>query len=321
MVRNLIRKLTRWEMASVLVSVILLSLILSITTKGFNTAYNLDSLARTAAIIAIVGIGQLCVLAIGQFNLALGSIGCCSALFSAVLMQERGFPIWLSILAGMIVGTILGLIQGIFIVKTKINPFIITLSLSSIYLGIAIVTTSSKIYNNLPIGFKYIAKANVLKIPILFIIALVIIIILSVFFYRTYGGREILATGANEKSARFAGINTGNITILVHSLSGLFAGIAGILLSTRLGSAQISIGTDWMMVSFAAPVLGGTLMSGGKVSVVGTIFGAVLMSMITNGLVLSNVNFYWFQTFLGIILLIAFEIDRIRVNSISRKTY
>ena len=316
MVRSLIRKTIRWEMTSVLVSVVLLSLVLSTTTKGFSTAYNLDSLARTAAITAIVGIGQLCVLAVGQFNLALGSIGCCSALFSSVLMQEQGFPIWMSILAGMMVGIMLGMIQGILIVKTKINPFIITLSLSSIYLGIAIVTTSSKIFNNLPIDFKHIAKANFLKIPILFIIALIIVIILSVFFNRTCVGREILATGANEKSARFAGINTGNITILVHTMSGLFAGIAGILLSTRLGSAQISIGTDWMMVSFAAPVLGGTLMSGGKVSVAGTMFGAILMSMITNGLVLSNVNFYWFQTFLGIILLVAFEIDRIRVNSI-----
>jgi len=321
MVRNVVNKLTRWEMASVVLSVVLFFIILSFFTKGFNTAYNIDSLARTAAITTIVGIGQLAVLAIGQFNLALGSMGCCSALLTAVLMQEYGVPIWLSVLLGILAGIILGMTQGFLVVKTKINPFIITLSLSNIYLGMAIAATRSKIYNNLPQSFKYIAKVNVFRIPLLFIIALVMVIILSVLMYRTYIGRKILATGANERSALCAGINTGDITILAHSMSGLFAGIAGILLSTRLGSAQISVGSDWMLVSFAAPVLGGTLMSGGKVSVAGTIFGAILMSMITNGLVLINVNFYWFQAFLGIILMIAFEIDRIRVTATSQKYY
>lgn len=137
--------------------------------------------------------------------------------------------------------------------------------------------------------------------------------------YRTYLGRQLLAVGANPRSAEFAGINTKKVILIAHIISGLLAGIAGVLLSTRLGSAQILIGSDWMLVSFAAPVLGGSILAGGKVSVVGTIFGAFFMSMIINGALLINFSYYWFQTLIGLILIVAFTIDRMRLAMFNKQ--
>jgi len=156
-----------------------------------------------------------------------------------------------------------------------------------------------------------------LGIPLLFYIALIISALLYVLMRKTVLGRQLLATGANPRAAKISGIEVDKIIIIAHTLSGLLAGIAGILQVSRMGVGQASIGAEWMMISFAAPVLGGTILSGGKVNVIGTIFGAILMSIITNALVLWNISQYWFQAFIGLTLLAAYEMDRIRVSLLS----
>lgn len=315
---NWYSKIIKWDMFSVTFSFIFLFIVLSVSSEGFISSFNLLSLSQTAAILTIVGIGQLMAMSVGHFNLALGSIGACSAILAAALMQLFGVPMLVAVFLGIVLGSLLGFIQGFLIVKSHISPFVITLSLASIYIGLATGITKSQIYNKLPKEFISINKIKILNIPLLMIIAIIIVIIMALIINKTLFGRKLLATGENDIAALFAGLNPGKLKILAHSISGLLAGIAGVLVATRLGSAQISIGVDWLMVSFAAPVLGGSLLSGGKVSVVGTILGASLMAMITNGLVLLDVNFYWFQTFIGFILIGAFEIDRIRVSMFSK---
>jgi ribose transport system permease protein len=139
-------------------------------------------------------------------------------------------------------------------------------------------------------------------------------LILGILFNRTVTGRRILATGVNAKAADYAGIDSGSTIRLAHGLSGLLAGLAAVLTISKLGAAQTSIGSTWLLVSFAAPILGGTLLSGGKVSIVGTFLGAALMMIITNALVLFGVSSYWFQAFTGGILLFAFAINKIRIT-------
>ncbi|KJS50593.1 MAG: hypothetical protein VR66_02050 [Peptococcaceae bacterium BRH_c23] len=307
------------DIASVTIAVFVISILLTMVTEGFTSAFNLDSLGRTIAITAIVGFSQLMVLSIGQFNLALGSMAGVTGMFTAALMEKYAIPVLLALIIGALIGMILGYIQGLLIVKTGINPFIITLSLASIYLGIATVATKSEMYSNLPAGFRAIGKASVFHVPILFLITLGVAVILSVFMYRLPIGRQILATGASERAAYFSGIKTSGIILTAHSISGLLAGMAGILQVARLGSAQLSVGQDWMLVSFAAPVLGATILSGGKVSVSGAILGAMLMSIMINGLVLLNINSNWFQAFLGVMLLAAFQVDRLRLSFVMQK--
>lgn len=315
MYKGILKSLLRQEVIGIILVVVLISAILSVTAPGFNSFFNLNSLSRTVSITIIVGLSQLFVLSIGQFNLALGSMGLLSGLFTAVLLQDYQVPVLLAIIIGLIIGAAAGGIQGWIITKTGINPFIVTLVLVSIYSGIATAISRGSVYTQQPDIFRAIGSTNLaLWIPALLLISIIVALILYVVFNRTAFGRQVLATGENEKAAAFAGISTMYIIILAHTFSGLLAGTAGILEVARLGSATLTIGSDWLLISFAAPILGGTLLSGGKVSVVGTIFGAILMSIIVNGLFMLDVSHYWFQTFLGIILLGSYAVDKLRRN-------
>jgi ribose transport system permease protein len=306
------------NLTSALIPIIVIGVVLSLTTEGFFTAFNLFSIGKNGSIFVLVGLAQMAVMSLGQMNLALGAMGCCSAIVAAVLMQELGLPIGVCLLVGAITGIVLGGIQGILVTRTKISPFIITLSLSSIYYGLATGLTGGKIFNDIPKTFRQINAVGIAGIPLLLVLAIVIGALCYVLYAKMSLGRKLLATGANARSAECAGIKTKNTILFGHALSGLISAIAGMLTITLLGSAKISIGTDWMLVSFAGPVLGSCVLSGGKVSAFGTLLGALLMQMITNALVLLNVSYFWFQTFVGLILLVAFEIDRARGRMLSR---
>jgi ribose transport system permease protein len=314
-----IKKVIQFELTGVLGVVILICLILGFVTHGFFSHYNLESISLTIAIAIIVGLSQLSVLSIGNFNLALGPMGALGGVCTGVLMQIYGVPVLIAILAGLVLGTLAGAFQGYLIIKTGINPFIITLALASIYLGGITALTQAEFYNYMPKVFDNIASATYLGIPLLLIIAVVFAYILWTVFSHLPIGRQLLSIGASQKASYFSGIPTNNVIIIAHAMSGFCAALAGILLVARLNSASIDIPPDWMLASFAAPVLGGTLISGGKVSITGTIIGAILMTVINNGLLLLGVSTYWYQSFLGAILLGAFALDRVRLAYIVRQ--
>jgi ribose transport system permease protein len=186
------------------------------------------------------------------------------------------------------------------------------LAFASLYTGLVVGVTKGEVFTQQPASFIAIERTNLFGLPIILFISLIIAGILIVLFLKTASGRKILATGENKKAAAYAGINTMFTVISAHALSGLLAGAAGVMQISRLGAATPTIGADWLLLSFAAPILGGTILSGGKVSIVGTILGAALMSMVVNGLFLLDVSQYWFQTFLGVILLGSYEINKFR---------
>ena len=317
MKKKLLSIVGKWDLLSVIVPIIILVAVFKFTTKGFLSAYNLDALGRGIGVTIVIGLSQLCVLSIGDFNLALGSMACGSAIVTSVFMEVFGANIVVAILLGIITGLLLGFIEGLLITKTGINPFIITLTLSSIYLGLTIGLTKAALYQNLPDGFKAIGKEKVAGIPVLLIIAIVIAAILYFVVTKTVTGRQLLAVGSNKRAANFSGIKVNNMIIMAHTLSGLMAGIAGIMMAAKLGVGQDSIGDGWMTISFAAPVLGGTLLSGGKVNIIGTMLGAALMHIISNGLIMINISQYWFQAVMGLVLIGAYEIDRLRSKALT----
>jgi ribose transport system permease protein len=154
----------------------------------------------------------------------------------------------------------------------------------------------------------------------LLVIALLIGVALIVLFHLTALGREILAAGANARAAELSGVPVGRVVIVAHTLSGVLAASAGLMLMTRLGAAMPSVGQDWLLPSFLAPVLGGTLLAGGAVSVVGTILGALLVATMRSGLLILQVGNFWLQLFLGLILLFAVMLDRYRGVYIERRS-
>jgi ribose transport system permease protein len=313
MLANMKKKLLAGDLIGILIILAVIITLLGFFGEGFLSSYNLENLSKTIAVTIIVGLSQLAVLSIGHLNLALGAMGCLAGMFTGFLLQSYQLPLVLLILLGLSAGALAGFIQGFFIVRTKINPFIVTLAFVSIFMGIVTGITKGEVFTMQPDAFKLINTTNVFfGIPLLLILSLVIAAVLSILFFKTVFGRQLLATGSNLKAADFAGINTLFIVVCAHTLSGFLAGAAGILQISRMGSATPTIGTDWLLVSFAAPILGGTLLSGGKVSVLGTILGAALMSIIVNGLFLLDVSQYWFQTFIGGILLASYGIDKLR---------
>lgn len=315
-----IRKGLRNDLTSVILPLVVLFTILVIGSSGFLSSYNLTSLMQTITIYMLAGLAQMSALALGQFNLAIGSIGCLSSIIMGYCMQVLGLPMWVAIPMGLLFAAISGAIQGVLIAKSGINPFIITLSLLSVYKGIATVISHGEPFNAIPEGIKAFNRASVGVIPVTFIVALVIWACTLVLFKYKKIGLRMLAVGENARAAQFSGINVSTTVIIGHMISGLLCGIAAIIQTARFASAQISVGDDWMMTSFVVTVLGGTLLSGGKVSVLGTLLGAILMVFINNALVLWGVSTYAFQLILGLVLLAAYEVDRARISVINRQS-
>jgi len=247
-------------------------------------------------------------------------MGCLSAVSMGYFMQVLKLPVIVAIILGLIIAVFLGFIQGMLIARSGINPFIITLALISVFYGIGAIITKGKPYDKLPNTIQVINKMKFGPVPLTFIIALVVCAMVYFVFRYMNIGKYLQAVGENPKAAMFSGIDVKKTITIGHMISGLLCGIAAIIQIARFGSAQISIGNDWMLTSFVVAVLGGTLLAGGKVSTIGTLLGSFLMMFINNLLVLWGVNDYIFQAILGLVLLGAFEVDRARISIIKRQT-
>ena len=173
-------------------------------------------------------------------------------------------------------------------------------------------------FYNLPQKFKAIGEINLLGIPLIFYIMVAVAILVGILFKYLGIGKRILAVGSNMKAAELYGISIKSTIIIAHILSGLLAAIAAILLVARIGSAQTDVGSDWMMFSFAAPIIGGTSLSGGKVNTLGAVLGAVVLAVISNGLVHLNIGIYWMTIIQGTIIFLAVAADKIRTISLKR---
>jgi len=307
-------------LTSVVLPLAILFIVLIISSPGFLSAYNVISILQSVAIFVLIGLAQMSALALGQFNLAVGGMGCLSAIVMGICMQVLGLPMLIAVFLGFAASMLLGAIQGLLVAKSGISPFIITLALLNVYNGIATVIAQGNSYNELPDTIQVISRMQFGAVPLTFLISLVISASAFVVFRYTNIGRRLQAVGASSLVAQYSGINVSATVVMGHALSGLFAGFAAFIQICKFNSAQLAIGSDWMMTSFVVAILGGTLLSGGKVSVLGTLFGSFLMVFINNALSLWRVNTYMFQTILGIVLLVAYELDRARVSFIKRQS-
>lgn len=282
---------------------------------GFLSRFNLNSMGRSVAIDVVVGFAQMVVLATGGMNLSVGAIGVCCVMIAGYLMQAAGLPIPVAILLTLAFGGLLGALNGLAIVKTGVNSFIVTLASASLFSGGMLIFTKGVPLNGLPVAFGAFGRSGVGPVPSLAIVALLIGALLYILFKHTVLGRQVLAVGANARTAEMSGIPVGRVTIFVHVLSGVLAGAAALMLTSRLSAAMPAVaGDDWLLPSFLAPVIGGTALAGGMVSVIGTILGALLVATIRSGLLVLQVGNFWLQLFLGIFLLSAILFERYRAK-------
>ena len=298
--------------------ILLLIATISAIAPSFLSPFNLFALTRNLASDAIIGFGMMVVLALGQMNLALGAIGVCAVMVTGYTLEQLGLPIPVAVLAALATGGLLGMLNGLLIVGTGINAFVITLATASLFTGLMLIVTKATTFHNLPPEFSALGYSRVGPISGFLVVTLIVCGALFLLFNFSVLGRQILATGANMVAAGLSGVPVNRVIIIAHALSGVLAGVAGVLVTAHLAAALPSIGEDWLLPSFLAPLLGGTLLAGGFVSVSGALLGAILVSVLQNGLVLFNVNGFRIQFFLGLALLAAVGLDRWRTVLVQR---
>ena len=298
--------------------VIIFIFIFSFSTDGFTSRFNIYALSRVVALDIMIGLAMMVVILTGGLNLSLGALGVSAAMFGGWCMESMGIPISISIILVLAFGSFLGWINGFVTVRTGVHSFIVTLATMSIYFGFMTLLTEAEAFRKLPeifTDFGSLKLFNKYISPLLIISVLTCFILYYVFKY-TDIGRKLIAAGANPDAAELSGISVDRMFIYCHMLSGFLAALAGIMLTARIGAAIPSmaghLGFDWLLPAFLAPVLGGTLLSGGKVTVFGTMLGAILVTLINNGLYLIDVGEFWVRFFLGMILLGAVLLDRAR---------
>lgn len=297
-----------------IVSVLLLMcIVLAIATPRFlDLEQNLLPVIRSFSFTALMALGECLVIITGGIDLSVGSVFAFSGVVSCMSMVNWGMPMWLGVIIGIACGAVLGLMNGLFITKLKLPPFIATLGMMSIARGLAYTLTEGYPVNNLPESFKFIGQGYIGAIPFPIILLLIFSVIFSVFLRKTIIGRRVYALGGSEEATKFSGINTDTIKMVVYSISGVMSAIAGMATAARLGVAQSTAGSGYEMDAIAAVIIGGASLSGGVGTIFGTIIGAAIMGVLRNGLVLLSVSAYWQQTIIGCVIIFAVTIDQFR---------
>lgn len=302
-----------------LILLIVFSVIISIISPRFLTWANLLNVFRQTSINAIIAAGMTFVILTAGIDLSVGSIlGFTGAI--AAKMLASGYNIWLSLLVAVLIGAIAGMVNGIVITRGKVQPFIGTLAMMILLRGATMVFTSGK-----PIAvtgdhispiFRWIGTGTIrpfflpIAIPVPIVMMIIVFIICYYILTQTQFGRHIYAVGGNEEASLLSGVNTAKVKILAYTISGILATIAGIIVTSRLSSAQPTAGDGYELDAIAAVVLGGTSLVGGQGAIAGTIIGALIIGILNNALNLMDVQSYYQMIAKAIVILLAVLLDR-----------
>ena len=309
---KVLRSLLLVEWSGLLAAIVIGCVALALVSPNFLSEFNIYVLLRSLCVSLLVGFAQMVTLGVGQMNIAVGALGGLVAIAFGGMMEVYGVPIVVAVPLALLIGAAGGLLNGVLTVRTGINGFIITLATASAFTGIDFGITESIPFYKMPPALVAFGDQHFGAIPALLVAPLIVAALLGLFFSRTVPGRQILAFGGNAQAAELSGIPRGRTVVLAHVLSGTLAAIAAVLAVAQLGSAQPTIGADWLLLSFAAPIIGGAALTGGYVSVLGTMFAVVLIALIQNGMVLAKVDPYWVQFLLGALILAAVWLNRWR---------
>lgn len=296
-----------------LLGLVVLVILLAFLSDSFLSINNLLNVARQVSLNAIIAAGMTMVILTGGIDLSVGSIVALAGTMTAGFMVS-GLNVWMAIVLGLIVGMVAGLFNGILVAKWHMPPFIVTLGTMTIMRGLTLVYSDGRPITGMDDAFRTLGGGYIYGIPIPVIIMLVVFIIAYIILKRTRYGRYIYATGGNEEAARLSGIDTSKILMGVYVTSGLVASLSGIILASRLNSAQPTAGTGFELDAIAAVVLGGTSLAGGLGTIGGTLVGALIIGVLDNGLNLLNVSSFYQQVAKGVVILLAVLLDRKRKN-------
>ncbi|MCM3698829.1 ABC transporter permease [Paenibacillus macerans] len=289
---------------------LILCVVLSIVSPVFLTTENLITVLRQVSNNVFLALGMTLVMILGGIDLSVGAIVAVSGTLTVGFMVNNGIPMPVAILLGVVIGTLLGFFNGVIITQFKLPAFIVTLATMNIAQGIAYIYSggrSARITNDAYTQLGTGKLFGFLPLPVLYMVILIIIFI--VLLNKTKFGTNIFAIGGNREAARLSGVRIKKVEIAVYTLAGLLSALAGIVLSARMYSGQPSVGQGYEMDAIAACVLGGVSMAGGRGRISGTIFGVMIIGVVSNGLNLMGVSSFWQLLVKGLIILIAVLID------------
>ncbi len=309
--KSFVAKLFSYRESAIFLALILLMAAVTIFAPNFMSGSNLYLVSRQISFVAIVAYGELFVILTGGIDLSVGSIMGLSGVISALAMASQ-LPIWLSVLLGLLTGIACGLLNGLLISYVRIAPFIVTLGMLSFARGIILIITKGWPVTNIPKPFLAVGQGDLLALPIPVWVMIVLGVAAHFVLSKTTFGRRTYAIGGNEQATFLSGINVKKIKVFLYMVSGAMAAVVGIILVARFNSAQADTGSGWELDAIAAAVIGGTSLSGGSGSILGVIIGAAIMGVIRNGLVLMRVSAYWQTAVIGVIIVLAAVLDRLK---------
>lgn len=294
----------------------------------FSTDFVIYPLLRDGAVLTVIGLAQLCALSIGHLNLAVGRMAAVAALASGAAYQYWHLSLVPGLLIGLVVGGSLGFVAGLIIVKSQVNAFIVTLAMDFALLGFVTFvyvtfTGATAAFITKPNGMEYWRNTSLHQycigdvcgpkvFPMMLVPAIIALVFVGFLYAKTRLGRELLSTGSNLRAAKLSGISVDRRVIIAHTLSGLLAALAGVMLAFTNGSFTASIGSQFMLPSFLGPVLGGTLLIGGSVQVLGTFIGTMLTLVIRQGLSVQGIGLETLNIALGLVLLTALSLGQLQ---------
>lgn len=290
---------------------IVICIFFSFASDKFLRFNNITNVLKQVSMTVIVASAVTMVMISGGMDLSVGGV----MAFAGVVMAQaavRGFPVWVCVIAGAIAGLSIGLVNGLLVVGTKMTPVIATIGTMYITRGLAFVVSGGiSVTNNIPKGFDFVSRGAIASIPLLVIIMIIVFIIYWLILNRTLLGKYVYAIGGGEETARLSGINVGKTRFVLYILSGLMAGFAGALMASRLSAGDPNVGNGFEFDVIVAIVLGGTSLTGGIGSLTGTVIGALIVGVLSNGMNLVGVGSIYQYIIQGVVLILAVVVDMV----------
>lgn len=307
---RLLKKVTSYREFILIFVIIVFSITVSFFTPYFFTSTNLTAMLMGLTVEGLVVIGMVVLLIAGGLDLSVGAVMAFTGVVTGMFVTS-GIPVFIGVLLGLIVAVLIGIINGLLIAKAGVNPFITTLGMMMTVKGLMLIISKGKAVLNMPEAFKELGQGSLFGIQYPIFILIFFVIVMDLLLRNSRFMRQSYYVGINEYSAKLNGINVTRVKILNYSLTAFFAGIAGILITARFGSASVTLGENTALNVITAAIIGGASLNGGEGSVLGAFLGATFMQILSTSLNLLDVNIYW-QTFLtGIILIFAILVDSI----------
>lgn len=308
---NPLSNLIRTPLAGVFVALLVIFALSAIISPYFLTPYNLSVVARGLAFVGLITIAQSMLMVLGELDLSLGVIGGLCGVVSGILMVRMGFEPYSAMLMAILLGLALGLFNGFLVTFLRLHSLVLTIGTAGIFGGANLVLTRGVAITGIPRDVQYLGRGDLFGIPVPFIIMFVALLVATFVMLKTPFGRYMYAIGNNRDGARMLGIRVDRVRLLVFGVAGAISGLAGVLMVARLGTAQPSIGEGWVLAPIAASVIGGVATTGGIGSPIGAIFGAGIIAIIENIIVLFGVSPYWQGIVSGAIVVLAISFDSI----------